>query len=133
MTNHKTITARSTKWTFLWLSGAIALSACAQQSEPAEPLRLISEEAEFTALFVDKPFTKDGRTFAINSDGTVGGDLDGQTPVGTWEWKDGTYCRAFTLGSRDFPYACQKVEVSGNTANFTRPDGQTSNGWTLGS
>jgi len=124
---------RAEKRMFVLLGGALLMSACAQSGEPAEPYRVISDQAEFASLFVDKPFSKGSDTvFAINSDGTVGGSIGGNTPTGTWEWKDDTYCREFKLGGKDFPYGCQKVEVQGTTARFTRPDGHVSGGWQLG-
>lgn len=126
--------ARGSKHPIILIGGAFILAACAQPSAPETPYRVISDQAEFTSLFVDKPIKRaDAGVFAINSDGTVGGNMRGSTPVGTWEWKNGTYCRSFVLGSETFPYLCQKIEVSGTTAQFTRPDGSISSGWQLGS
>ena len=111
---------------------AMLLGACAQ-SEPAEPYRVIDTQAEFTALFVDKPTSRaDAGTFVLRSDGTIGGDFNGAKPVGTWEFKDGSYCRAMMIGSRDFPYDCLVTEVSGKTARFTLGNGTVSGGWKLG-
>jgi len=125
---------RASTCTVTLIGGAFILAACAQPSAPTEPYRVISDQAEFTSLFVDKPITRaNAEVFEINADGSVGGNIRGSTPVGTWEWKDGAYCRSFVLGSETFPYLCQKIEVGGTTAQFTRPDGSISSGWQLGS
>lgn len=116
-------------------AGALFLSACAQSEPPAptEPYKVVASEAEFRSLIVDKMMKNPkGFAFTIKSDGTVDGDINGERPVGTWDWKNNQYCRSFKLGSKDFPYQCHVVEVSGMTAQFARDDGTNSRGWKLG-
>ncbi len=66
----------------------------------------------------------DGETeVVLRSNGTIGGNED---IVGTWEERDGKYCRTLTEPERFAGTECQMVTLNGNEVTFESPGGRTS-------
>ena len=42
---------------------------------------------------------------------------------GTWQWKQGYFCRSLEWGGDDLGYNCQEVKVSGSKIRFTSDQG----------
>lgn len=65
------------------------------------------------------------------------GRISGQTPnlgviTGSWNWKDGLYCRNVIANAVALPSDCMTVSVSGKQAIFTRHLGNgLSTSWTI--
>lgn len=106
------------------------LSACTDvgvQKENEEPNFVrVTDAATFKASFVDRRIQgpeKPEVWFRLNSDGSIDGDIGKGPAVGTWEFKDGYWCREFTSGVGKGTYDCQTIELAGNLGRFTRNRG----------
>ena len=115
------------------VSGCANTEGSSTSSAPVEsvPYTVITDQAEFNSLIVDKTLVKGGSTtWMVKSDGSLGGSIGGAPVSGTWVW-DGAYCREGSFGSTALSYDCQKVEKSGTNIRFTRSDGTVSDGWKI--
>ena len=65
-----------------------------------------------------------GQTIVISADGTVNGSWDGKPIVGTYEMKDGFFCRTLSQAPRGpSPEDCQLMILEGDTLRGTRDRG----------
>lgn len=107
---------------------AIATFGICANSAGADP---ISSAEELNSLVVGKTLeNKRGHTIIMLADGGFDGNVGGNKPIGRWDWRDGQFCRELTIGSREFPYQCQVVEVDGSSVTFKRADGSMTE-WTM--
>lgn len=74
---------------------------------------------------VGKPLTRGDMTVTLNPDGTI----TGSGFEGTWEERDGKYCRTLTKPERLAGTECQTVTVNGNEVTIVSESG-TSTTWT---
>lgn len=88
------------------------LSACQTTTEESEvTYTQITTETAFIGGVVGKPLFLDSKvkgTVIISADKTWSGEVGPMKMKGTWEWKDGYWCRTLE-GSPD---DCQKYEMS---------------------
>ena len=59
----------------------------------------------------------------VSDRGTLTGKACGRGVTGTWEWKDGFFCRSMTWGDRELAYNCQQVATDGTSLIFTSDKG----------
>ncbi|WP_342075381.1 hypothetical protein [Yoonia sp. SS1-5] len=102
----------------------LLLSAC-QMTDPAPAAGKLSTAADFAPL-VGKTLRLNETDFAVmNADGTLSGMFSGADTRGTWQVKDGFWCRTLTAGPRGpSPEDCQVWERSGDTLTIRRNRGQ---------
>lgn len=103
----------------------IALTGCVSTTGPepatkAGPTR-ITTAADFNRLVVGKRLALDGNHLTIQSNGKMSGEFSGKPLAGTWEWKNGYWCRSLTSHSKDTD--CQLWMVKGNQHTVTRNKG----------
>ena len=69
----------------LGVSGCANTEGTSTSSAPAEsaPYTVITDQAEFNSLIVDKTLVKGGATWIIKSDGSLGGAIGGSPVSGT--------------------------------------------------
>lgn len=60
-----------------------------------------------------------GITLNVKADGTITGDAMGWPVTGSWEWKDGFFCREMDWSGTPIAFNCQLVERSGDDMRFT--------------
>ncbi len=62
---------------------------------------------------------------AINvlPDGKITGSAVGWDLTGTWQWKDGLFCREMDWSGMAIEYNCQLVETNGSEMRFTSDAG----------
>lgn len=65
-----------------------------------------------------------GITLNVLPDGTIRGDAMGWAVTGSWEWKDGYFCREMDWSGTPIPYNCQLVEQRGDAIRFTVDKGE---------
>ncbi|RED11252.1 hypothetical protein [Pontivivens insulae] len=119
--------------TILSLSAAtLLLAACAAETSNDEmPMTeetsmgvTIATQEDLQALVGKSLSFGEGRAFTINADGTLAGDWAGTPLAGTYEMRDGYWCRTLTAGpSGPSPEDCQLVVLDGDQATFTRDRG----------
>lgn len=112
----------------------LALIACGETAMDAEMTDMapkqITSEADFVAKVADKKMVLEGTDnfVMINSNGTIGGNFGGSALAGTWEWRDGAWCRVLTAGPRGpSPEDCQIwADQGGGAYTVTRNRGEGS-------
>jgi hypothetical protein len=55
--------------------------------------------------------------------GEITGKAFGRGVTGTWDWRDGFFCRSMTWGDRELEYNCQQVKKEGASLIFTSDKG----------
>lgn len=103
----------------LWL--AVALPATANDYEP------VRDRASFLSLI-------EGRTLhlrlfrislAVLPDGRIDGSALGWPVTGSWEWRNGYFCREMDWSGSPIPFNCQLVEAQGDDQmRFTVDQGE---------
>jgi hypothetical protein len=104
----------------------LALGACAPTGE--------MEKASIVEPLLDKRLvSENGTVFIIGSDGSMGGTLNGEAIVGTYEATEtevcSTYSQPAALTGREF---CSTPVFDGNKVVFNRRDGSQSQEYTIG-
>lgn len=99
------------------LTGMI-LSAC---ESVAESSTADTKNQRLTAALSGKTLVNAKGNIEVGSDGS----LRGRNVEGTWEVRDGKWCRTLTKPERFAGTACQKVQLDGDTVTFVRGDGTT--------
>ena len=83
----------------------------------------ITSESAFNTEVVDQYFgDADGKSVA-KSDGTIAGEFGGKKLSGTWQWKDGYFCRSSTLGDLEIGNDCLVIEVTDRRMRLTLDNG----------
>jgi hypothetical protein len=77
-----------------------------------EPVR---EKEKFLDLVTDRELRIGLYNLSLNvkPDGTIEGRALGWTITGTWDWKDGYFCRQMDWSGMEIDYNCQLVEAEG--------------------
>ena len=105
------------------LVASFALAGCVTDDGSATS----SAPATVIDPLVGKQLVGDNVTFIINADGTMGGSLNGEPVVGTYEANAKESCSVYTspkaLVGREF---CSTPVITGNTVIFNRRDGSQS-------
>lgn len=87
----------------------------------------IVEEADFLAQVAGNEMALEGspqNTVTINADGTLTGFFGGADLAGTWEWRDGAWCRELSAGPRGpAPEDCQVWVARDGAFDVTRDRG----------
>lgn len=60
-----------------------------------------------------------GISLRVLPDGRIDGEAMGWGVTGTWEWRDGYFCREMDWSGTPIPANCQLVETSGERVRFT--------------
>ena len=105
---------------FAMFLAVIAPTAQANEFQP------IKDEATFLSL-VDGRELRIGLynlTIQLLPDGQIKGRALGWDLTGTWDWKDGYFCRQMDWSGMDIPFDCQLVEARGEEVRFTVDKGE---------
>lgn len=87
----------------------------------------VTEEKAFLALVEGRDLRMAifNMTLNILPDGQITGKAMGWPVRGTWEWKDGFFCRQMDWGGMEIEYNCQLVEERrGTRLRFTVDQGE---------
>ncbi|NBE07134.1 dihydrodipicolinate reductase [Rhodobacter sp. CCP-1] len=92
-----------------------ALIACAGMPALAEGFSRISDRSEFVQTVQDKELRLGmfGISLTVEEDGEIKGRALGWDVTGTWEWRDGYFCREMDWSGYPIPQNCQLVEARG--------------------
>lgn len=92
----------------LWL--AVAVPAAANDYEP------VRDRASFLSLIEGRTLhlTLFRISLSVLPDGRIDGSALGWPVSGSWEWKDGYFCREMDWSGSPIPFNCQLVEAQGN-------------------
>lgn len=77
----------------------------------------VTDKAEFLSVVEGRELRLGVFQIAIKitPDGQILGEALGWGLQGTWDWKDGYFCREIDWSGEPIPYNCQLVEVSDNS------------------
>ncbi|UWR23440.1 hypothetical protein [Sulfitobacter sp. S190] len=107
----------------------LGLAACqttgAQQSVDKDAAMRLATQADM-ALIDGKTLTLEpGKSYVVSSAGTIRGSWEGKPLVGTYEMRDGYFCRVLTQGPNGpAPEDCQLLVLEGDTLRGTRNRGE---------
>lgn len=93
-------------------------------AEGYEPVR---EKGRFLDLVKDRALRIGLYNLSINvlPDGRIDGSALGWDITGSWDWKDGYFCREMDWSGMEIDYNCQLVEVSADKSmRFTVDQGK---------
>ena len=116
------------KPTLIFAGPAIAVLAACQPTvvdAPAGPQRLTTM-ADMAPILDRRLEFGAGHTVLV-SDGSLGGVVADRALTGTWEMRDGFFCRTITSGHGE-AVDCQVYVLDGNTLTVTRDEGAGSVG-----
>lgn len=107
---------------------AVLLAGCQmsdQQSTSqtnAEPMMEDAEGGTLLSRLSGKTLALNDLQFTLHEDGRLTGN-DGT--MGTWEVRDGKYCRTITVPEKWKGTECQDVTIAGDQITFVSPTGRT--------
>ena len=112
------------------IATAFGITACMQDAPPASTqtqtavqangFTPITERAEFVSLIEGKKFRGDGNWWTISGDGQMFGNFKKGRLEGTWEWRDGAWCRTYELAGKTKEENCQNIAVKGKQVMFIK-------------
>jgi hypothetical protein len=108
---------------FFAIAMLLALTAPFAEANEFKPIK---DEAAFLSL-VDGRELRIGLynlTIKLMPDGQIEGRALGWDLTGTWDWKDGYFCRQMDWSGMDIPFDCQLVEARGEEVRFTVGKGE---------
>jgi hypothetical protein len=91
---------------------------------PALAFERVTDRSAFVGLVEGRTLTSLGVALQVLPDGQIAGRAFGRDITGSWDWRDGLFCRAMAAGSRSFPLNCQVVQLDGTTLRFIADEGQ---------
>ena len=96
-----------------------ALPATAQAYEP------VTDRARFLDLMQGRALhiTLYALSLTVDPKGTIQGRALGSDIRGTWQWKDGYFCREILWSDVEIPHNCQLVEQNADKLRFTSDRG----------
>ena len=105
------------------LALALGLSGLPPAPALADTTRPVTSRAEFLGLVEGRALTRLGISLSVAADGTITGRAFGTPVTGSWDWRDGYFCRAMQYGQTEIAANCQSVEQRGNALRFTSDRG----------
>ncbi|PWG16292.1 dihydrodipicolinate reductase [Salibaculum griseiflavum] len=82
---------------------------------PAMAFDRVDERDRFVSLIDGRDLRLGlfGITLQVSPDGTINGSAQGWDVTGTWDWRDGYFCREMDWSGTPISYDCQLVEERG--------------------
>jgi hypothetical protein len=110
------------------LISGVGLSACQTVTEAVGPAQAAGKQFETqsdTAAVIGNTLTLGpGQSFVISDNGTLDGSWNGMPLVGTYEMRDGYFCRTLSAGpGGGSPEDCQLLVLEGTNLMGTRDRG----------
>ena len=84
----------------------------------------IKQQDLFIELTEGKKLKRFMIELSVEKNGTITGIGAGTEVTGSWNWKDGYFCRSLSWGNRDLATDCQLVELKRKKLYFTSQQGQ---------
>lgn len=107
----------------------ISLAACqttgAQTDQPVDSATRLATQSDIGAIAGKTLTLEPGKSYVISAEGKINGSWDGSPLVGTYEMKNGFFCRTLSQGPRGpSPEDCQVLTLDGNVLSGTRNRGE---------
>lgn len=91
---------------------------------PVLAFERVTERNAFLGLVEGRTLTSLGVSLQVLPDGQIAGRAFGSQVTGTWDWRNGLFCRELVAPTRSFPLNCQVVQRDGSTLRFIADEGQ---------
>jgi len=110
------------------LIAGFGLSACQAVTETVGPAQAVGKQLEtqsdMAAVIGNTLTLGPGQSFVISDNGTLNGSWNGMPLVGTYEMRDGYFCRTLSAGPGGAsPEDCQLLVLEGTNLMGTRDRG----------
>ena len=105
---------------------AAALATVASMAIPqvaAAELKRIEDKSEFIRLVQGKTLSRPLVRLTVTPDGKIAGRGATWDVTGSWDWKNGFFCRDLNWGGDDLGYNCQAVLANGSEMRFIADQG----------
>jgi hypothetical protein len=100
----------------------VALALTAPKAAKAE-LKQIKDKFEFIQLVQDKTLSRPLVSLTVTADGKIAGRGATWDISGSWNWKNGYFCRDLNWGGDDLGYNCQAVLANKSKIRFISDQG----------
>lgn len=87
-------------------------------ASPALAFDRVSDRAAFLNLVAGKELRTLGIRLVVTRAGEITGRAFGQPVTGSWDWKDGYFCRTLQAGDDVYGLNCQVVSQKNNRVRF---------------
>ena len=101
---------------------AAALTFAVPQIAWAE-LKRVENKSEFMSLVQGKTLSRPLVRLNVSPDGKITGRGATWDVTGSWDWKNGFFCRDLNWGGDDLGYNCQAVLANGSEMRFIADQG----------
>lgn len=101
---------------------AAAVALLLPQAAKAE-LKRIEDKSEFVQLVQGKTLSRPLVRLSVTADGKITGRGATWDVTGSWDWKNGFFCRDLNWGGDDLGYNCQAVLANGSEMRFIADQG----------
>lgn len=102
----------------------IAFLALLALPAAAQDLSRITDRPAFLDRVGGRDLSRLGITVQVRPDGRITGRAFGGRVTGSWEWRDGFFCREMSWGSSSWARDCQAVYMGGGTVRFVADRGR---------
>ena len=99
-----------------------AITLILPQAAAAE-LKRIEDKSEFVRLVQGKTLSRPLVRLNVLPDGKITGRGASWDVTGSWDWKNGFFCRDLNWGGDDLGYNCQAVLANGSEMRFIADQG----------
>lgn len=89
----------------------------------AAELKRIENKSEFVKLVQGKTLSRPLVRLTVTPDGKISGRGATWDVTGSWDWKNGFFCRDLNWGGDDLGYNCQTVLANGSEMRFIADQG----------
>ncbi|MCR9110457.1 dihydrodipicolinate reductase [Marivita sp. XM-24bin2] len=101
---------------------AAAAALLVPQVAQAE-LKRIEDKSEFMQMVQGKTLSRPLVRLTVTADGRITGRGVTWDVTGSWDWKNGFFCRDLNWGGDDLGYNCQAVLANGSEMRFIADQG----------
>lgn len=116
------------KSSIVFACAALFLAACQTTTQTAQtetPVGMqLATQSDMSSVIGKTLTLGPGQSFQVAGDGTLTGSWDGNPLVGTYEMREGFFCRTLSQGpSGPSPEDCQLLVLNGSNLEVTRDRG----------
>ncbi len=101
----------------------VAVTAVCAGSAQAD-LAKVSDANEFKSLVSGKTLTRPLVKLRVAPEGRISGKGAAWDVTGSWQWRDGYFCRDLNWGGSELGYNCQEVAAGNGRIRFTSDRGR---------
>ncbi len=90
----------------------------------AQTFERVTDRAAFLDAVTGRTLSRLGIGLVVTPGGDIAGRAFGGRVTGSWEWRDGFFCREMSWGRSSWEWNCQAVYLDGDTVRFVADRGR---------